>query len=90
MNSADGYSAIISFAATAGEIKTGTFTVNADQNLTPTSEYLVIIFNWYITTAGGNTNAGVKFMVNEGAAEKYDTTDFIPPTGLTLQAIIVD
>ncbi len=78
MNSADGVSAIISFSATAGEIKTGTFTINCNQNLTLTNEYLFIIFNWKVATAGGNVNAGVKFMVNEGAAEKEDTTNYTP------------
>jgi len=86
MHSADGYSAIISFSATAGEIKTGTFTVNCDQNLTLTNDYLAIIFNWYVTTAGGNNNAGVKFMCNEGAAEKVDTADYTPSLVETITA----
>lgn len=78
MNSADGFSAIISFSATADEIQTGTFTVNCDQNLTLSNEYIFIVLNWLITTAGGHANAGVKCVVNEGAAEKYDTADFTP------------
>jgi len=85
LNSVDGASATISFSATSGEVKTGTFTVNCDQNLTLTNEYLFIIINWKVTTAGGNANAGVKIEVNAGAAEKYDTIDWTP--GVTQKTV---
>lgn len=78
MNSVDGVSAVISFSATAGEVKTGTFTVNCNQNLTLSGEYLFIIFNWKVITAGGNVNVGVLFVINEGSAEKEDTTNWTP------------
>lgn len=78
MNSVDGASSTITFSATAGQIITGTLVVNCNQNLVLTNEYLVIILNWKVTTAGGNTNAGVKYMVNEGAAEDYLTTNWTP------------
>jgi len=76
LNSADGVSGLISFAATSGELKTGTFTVNCNQNLVLTDEYLVLILNWKVATPGSNANTGVKCVVNEGAAEQYVTASF--------------
>ena len=81
MNSVDGYSGIISFSATAGEVKTGSFVVNCDQNLALDGEVIFIILNWLVTTAGGNVNAGVKFLVNEGSAEQVVTTNFTTNQG---------
>lgn len=83
MNSVDAYSGIVSFSATAGEVKTGTITVNCDQNLTLDGEVIFIVLNWKVTTAGGNVNAGVKFVVNEGSAEQIETTEFTHNVGMT-------
>lgn len=81
MNSAEGQSAIITFAASTPDQHTGSWTVNVNQNLTLTNEYLFIIVNWLVTTAGGNVNAGIKWGVQDGA-EYEVTADF------TAQAVI--
>jgi hypothetical protein len=79
MNSVDGFSDIISFSS-ADEVKTGSFTVNCNQNLTLNNEYVFIIFNWLVTTPGTNPNSGVKLVVNEGTAESVVTPEWTPAT----------
>jgi hypothetical protein len=53
-------SGIISFSATSGEMKECMFYPQVSLSLN--NEYLVLIFNWKVTTAGTNVNAGVKFV----------------------------
>jgi hypothetical protein len=70
-----GKSALINFSASAGEVKSGNFTINCDQNRTLSSEYVVIIFNWMVDTAGSNANAGSQFADDDGA--EYLTTTIL-------------
>ena len=65
----------ISFSATAGEIKTDSFTVSVSET-TLSGEYLFVEYAWKVTTAGGNVNAGVKFTSDEATGETIVTTDF--------------
>jgi len=90
MNSADGVSATISFAATAGEIKTGTVTVNCNQNLTLTDEYIFIILNWKVTTAGKKATVGSIMVVNEGVAERVETPWEPPVSDIDVGSISID
>lgn len=85
LNYVDGASAIVSFSATAGEIQTGTVTIYDYSTHNLDNEYLFIVLNWKVTTAGGNVNAGVKCVVNEGSAEQVETTDWFEGLPLEVQ-----
>jgi hypothetical protein len=76
MNSAEAQSDIIDLGTTADVEFTGSVTVDCDQNLTLDNEYVVIVLNWLITTAGANAAAAVGCIVNEGAAQTLTTTAF--------------
>lgn len=56
-------SGIITFAATAGQALEDFWQVVVPA-FSLTNEYLWLVVNWLITTAGGNANAGVKLRVN--------------------------
>lgn len=53
---------VVAFSATAGELKESFFIITPDGSFS--NRYLVVVFNWLVTTAGTNVNAGVKFSMN--------------------------
>lgn len=75
---------IISFSATAGEVKTDTFTASVT-GFSLSNQYLYFVYNWLITTAGGNANAGVKFRCDEASGESVQTTTLSVTTTRTIQ-----